>query len=304
MPFRVPHPAILLSLFVSIIPCSGVEWDQIFTPQKGWSKVSKVEANDKNLIVKADGEATFFTNAALPKKAGYLSTVGQFGDCTVEAEFMIPKGSNSGIYLMGRYEIQILDSHGKDKVGYGDMGGVYRRWDNRRKPPGFEGVAPKTNAANPAGEWQQMVIKFRAPRLKEDGTLLEKPRFVSVHLNGKLVQENVTLNGHTRSAQRTGWAAKDHIFIQGDHGPIAFRKFKVIPENFPAQTNRTTPSKRPNFVVIMVDDMGYSDIGCFGGEVKTPNIDQLAKSGIRFTQFYNTAKCHTTRAELLTGNYA
>ena len=54
----------------------------------------------------------------------------------------------------------------------------------------------------------------------------------------------------------------------------------------------------------MVDDMGYSDIGCYGGEVQTPNIDMLAKEGLRFKQFYNTAKCHTTRAELLTGNYA
>ncbi len=54
----------------------------------------------------------------------------------------------------------------------------------------------------------------------------------------------------------------------------------------------------------MVDDMGYSDIGCYGGEVQTPNLDQLGKNGLRFTQFYNTAKCHTTRAELLTGNYA
>jgi arylsulfatase A-like enzyme len=61
---------------------------------------------------------------------------------------------------------------------------------------------------------------------------------------------------------------------------------------------------RPNFILIMVDDMGYSDIGCYGGDVKTPNLDQLAKNGLRFTQFYNTAKCHTTRAELLTGNYA
>ena len=61
---------------------------------------------------------------------------------------------------------------------------------------------------------------------------------------------------------------------------------------------------RPNFILIMVDDMGYSDIGCYGGEVKTPNIDKLANNGLRFTQFYNTAKCHTTRAELLTGNYA
>ena len=50
--------------------------------------------------------------------------------------------------------------------------------------------------------------------------------------------------------------------------------------------------------------MGYSDIGCYGGEVNTPNLDMLAKNGLRFTQFYNTAKCHTTRAELLTGNYA
>ena len=57
---------------------------------------------------------------------------------------------------------------------------------------------------------------------------------------------------------------------------------------------------RPNFILIMVDDMGYSDIGCYGGEVKTPNLDKLAKNGLRFTQFYNTAKCHTTRAELLT----
>ena len=65
-----------------------------------------------------------------------------------------------------------------------------------------------------------------------------------------------------------------------------------------------TDPTRPNFILIMVDDMGYSDLGCYGGEVKTPNIDKLAKNGLRFTQFYNTAKCHTTRAELLTGNYA
>ncbi len=71
-----------------------------------------------------------------------------------------------------------------------------------------------------------------------------------------------------------------------------------------ATTHAADSIDRPNFVVIMVDDMGYSDIGCYGGEVDTPNIDSLAKGGMRFTQFYNTAKCHTTRAELLTGNYA
>ncbi len=60
-------------------------------------------------------------------------------------------------------------------------------------------------------------------------------------------------------------------------------------------------SKRPNIVIILADDMGYSDIGCYGSEISTPNLDRLAAGGIRFTQFYNTARCCPTRASLLTG---
>lgn len=68
-------------------------------------------------------------------------------------------------------------------------------------------------------------------------------------------------------------------------------------------TNR--PSfKKPNIVLIMADDMGYSDIGCYGGEIQTPNIDRLANEGLRFTQFYNNAICVPTRASLLTGLYS
>ena len=67
----------------------------------------------------------------------------------------------------------------------------------------------------------------------------------------------------------------------------------------PAQAAGT----RPNIVLIMVDDMGYSDIGCYGGEVQTPNIDALAAGGLRFTQFYNTGRCCPTRASLMTGLY-
>ena len=63
-------------------------------------------------------------------------------------------------------------------------------------------------------------------------------------------------------------------------------------------------AERPNIIVIMSDDMGYSDIGCFGGEIETPNLDALAAGGVRFTQFYNTARCCPTRASLLTGLYA
>ena len=62
-------------------------------------------------------------------------------------------------------------------------------------------------------------------------------------------------------------------------------------------------SERPNIVVIMVDDLGFSDIGCYGGEIETPNLDRLAANGLRFSQFYNTAKCHSSRVSLLTGQY-
>jgi arylsulfatase A-like enzyme len=62
-------------------------------------------------------------------------------------------------------------------------------------------------------------------------------------------------------------------------------------------------TQRPNIVLIMSDDMGFSDIGCYGGEVDTPSLDQLAANGVRFTQFYNTGRCCPTRASLLTGLY-
>ncbi|MGB4726302.1 MAG: arylsulfatase, partial [Thermogutta sp.] len=61
--------------------------------------------------------------------------------------------------------------------------------------------------------------------------------------------------------------------------------------------------ERPNIVIILVDDMGWSDIGCYGSEIPTPHLDSLAKNGLRFTQFYNTGRCSPTRASLLTGHY-
>ena len=70
----------------------------------------------------------------------------------------------------------------------------------------------------------------------------------------------------------------------------------------PAQTP-STQSKQPNFVVLMLDDLGFSDLGCYGGEIRTPNIDSLAGNGLRFRSFYNSSRCCPTRASLLTGMY-
>jgi arylsulfatase len=78
---------------------------------------------------------------------------------------------------------------------------------------------------------------------------------------------------------------------------------RVFLQSLAAGAVSAAPAKRPNIIVMMADDMGFSDLGCYGGEIDTPHIDSLAKGGIRFTQFYNTARCCPTRSSLLTGLY-
>ena len=77
----------------------------------------------------------------------------------------------------------------------------------------------------------------------------------------------------------------------------------VLIQLFDVRTAHAGPP-RPNILLILADDLGYSDLGCYGGEIETPHLDSLAQSGLRFTQFYNTARCWPTRGALLTGYYA
>src|SRR5215469_13859116 len=72
----------------------------------------------------------------------------------------------------------------------------------------------------------------------------------------------------------------------------------------PMAADEARAAARPNVVIILADDLGFSDLGCYGGEIATPNLDRLAANGLRFTQFYNTARCWPSRAALLTGYYA
>ena len=68
--------------------------------------------------------------------------------------------------------------------------------------------------------------------------------------------------------------------------------------------NLAYAAEQPNILLILADDLGYSDLGCYGGEIETPNLDELAAGGLRYTQFYNTARCWPTRAAMMTGYYA
>jgi arylsulfatase A-like enzyme len=87
------------------------------------------------------------------------------------------------------------------------------------------------------------------------------------------------------------------------HGKLTMPRRILLALTVFSLTTGHLSAAKPNIILIMCDDMGFSDIGCYGGEVKTPHIDRLAKEGMRFTQFYNNAKCTTTRASLITGLY-
>ena len=81
------------------------------------------------------------------------------------------------------------------------------------------------------------------------------------------------------------------------------RSLLALFATFLASVSFASAAERPNIVLIMVDDLGFADLGCYGSEIETPNLDALAADGLRFTQFYNTAKCHSSRVSLLTGLY-
>jgi len=151
-----------------------------------------------------------------------LSSEAVFGDCTVELEFMVGKStpgsstdSNSGVKMMNIYEIQIFDNFGKAVLGKVDCGAVYSE------------TAPLVNACKKPGEWQKLVIDFRAPRFDAAGNKTANAKFVKVTLNGQVIQDNVEI-AHGTNVSRN---AKEHptgpIYLQGDHGAVAFRNLKV-----------------------------------------------------------------------------
>ncbi len=167
-------------------------------------------------------------NLPATNKMSNLFTNMEHGDIDLELEFMIAKHSNSGLYLQGRYEIQLLDSWGKKRPTYGDVGGIYERWDESQPEgeKGFEGYAPRVNAARAPGVWQKMRISFQAPRFDAQGNKTENARILKIELNGVVIHENVELTGLTRGPAFSEEAPQGPIMIQGDHGPVAFRNIR------------------------------------------------------------------------------
>ena len=168
-------------------------------------------------IVLADAEKEKAQLVNVEGRGVDIYTLYKYGDVRIALEVMVPKGSNSGIYVMGEYEIQVFDSYGKDKLGGGDMGAIY------------SAAPPKVNAQKAPGQWNKYVIDFRAPRFDENGQRTSKATFVKVELNGQTLHQNVEMNGPTPSGVTGKESSLGPLMLQGDHGPVAYRNISVAP---------------------------------------------------------------------------
>jgi hypothetical protein len=208
-------------------------------PSANWKIAAGAQADivqDEVLTVK-DGSG-ILVNLPGKKDAKDLFTKAVYGDADLELDYMMAKGSNSGIYLQGRYEIQLLDSWGTVNPKSGDNGGIYERWDDSKPDgqQGYDGHAPRQNASRAPGLWQHMKISFQAPRFDANGQKISNAKVLYVWLNGVLIQDNVELAGPTRGAFDNKEAATGPLRLQGDHGPVAFRNIQITSYDKPHPT--------------------------------------------------------------------
>lgn len=205
------------------------EWDTVKSDQKNvWTiGTAGVSRNDPSQLVASKGrknDVPCMVNAVpgdwrkKPRQGVDIYTKEKYGDCTVKLEFMIPKGSNSGVYLMGEYEVQVNDSFGKknEELNQGDMGAIY------------SAAAPKVNACKEPGTWQRYEIEFVAPKFDAEGRKTANAMFKRVVLNGVLVHENVEVEKPTGGGVTMKEAATGPLMFQGNHGGVAFRNIEVI----------------------------------------------------------------------------
>ncbi|KAA3439218.1 family 16 glycoside hydrolase [Rufibacter hautae] len=220
------HPAQSQS---SQIPLSDLS--SFKNPGKSWQVAGGVSADlqEDNKLLPSNGNGILVNLPGKKVKGEDLFTTFEHGDMDLELDYMMAKGSNSGIYLQGRYELQLFDGWGFTDVSSSGNGAVYERWDDSRPEgqKGFQGYAPRQNAGRAPGLWQHLKIAFQAPRFDASGKKIQNARLLRVELNGVTIHEDLELFGPTGGAISNDEKATGPLRIQGDHGAVAFRNIKV-----------------------------------------------------------------------------
>lgn len=237
MPPSYRRVSLLLLLWSAASAMAFGQWTNVplndlsaFKPtQLNWSVAGKVSANpfQKHNLEASTGTGILVNKNNEAYKAP-LITAFEHGDIDIELEVMMPAQSNSGLYFMGRYEIQLLDSWGAMKPAFSDIGGIYQRWDNSKpeNERGYEGKAPRQNAGRAPGIWQKFEISFSAPVFDKSGKKIKNATFNKVVLNNTVIHEHVAVSGPTRGAMFDDEKPFGPLMIQGDHGPVAFRNIR------------------------------------------------------------------------------
>ncbi|KEO75651.1 3-keto-disaccharide hydrolase [Anditalea andensis] len=211
--------------------------DQFKDPGKSWTEAGEVQGSltVDGSMKSSKGNGILVNIPTKREKGKDLYTNESFGDMDMEVDFLLTKGSNSGIYIQGMYEIQLIDSWTNVSPKSGDNGGIYERWDESRTgAKGYNGYAPRQNASKAPGLWQHLKVSFQAPRFDDLGNKIAPAKMIRVELNGVLIHDNVTLDGPTRGAMFSKEVAKGPLRLQGDHGAVAFRNLKVKTYDTPA----------------------------------------------------------------------
>ncbi|EMI46899.1 family 16 glycoside hydrolase [Rhodopirellula sp. SWK7] len=254
------------------------------TDLDGWRLTNPAQENRwkvvNSVLVNETPKTTFNPYA----KYGNLRTDREFEDFNLNLDFKVPPGGNSGIYLRGRYEVQVVDRDSRMQgiIGIGSL---------------FSRIKPTVNAGKPGGEWQHYDI-----------TLVD--RHLTVILNGQKVIDNEPIVGCTNGALDADESKPGPIYLQGDHTSVQYRNIVLRPvvknENHTSQPHGVTRSKtkrsRPNIVWLMAEDMGL-DLECYAmAGVKTPNLNRLAKEGALFTNAYcSNPICSPNRSAMMVG---
>lgn len=251
-------------------------------PGESWQLAADVSAdlNKRDVLFPTRG-AGVLVNLPDRKHPGRdLYSREEYGDMELELDYMMAPGSNSGIYLQGRYEVQLLDSWGVTTAPRpGDNGGIYERWDDQRPEgqKGYEGYAPRTNVSRAPGLWQHLKIAFRAPRFDAAGHKTANARMLRVALNGVVIHEDVELMGPTRGAMGGDEKPVGPLRIQGDHGAVAFRNIR-IKTGEPHQEERGF-SRRDEVDPILVDATSNTILRSFMDVPGGPRIPHAVSVG-------------------------